>query len=79
MIKKEQGKMKALADLQDAIRRLDNRVAVMVGRDAGRSSRDTRKSPENVTDKEVLLRQEEMAGDLYKRIKASPSRAPPLE
>ena len=78
MISDERDKMKALADLQDAIRRLDSQIAVMVGRDAG-SSGGAGRSPRDATDKEVLLCPEEKVGDLYEHIKGSPSRAPPSE
>ena len=58
--------MEAFADLQDVVRRLDNRISVMLGRDA-------RRSPRGAVG-EKLLRAGETGGDLYERIKASPRR-----
>ena len=65
VIQEERDKMKAFADLQDAVRRLDNRISVMLGR-SPRSPRDAAE--------ETLLRPGETGGDLYERIKASPPR-----
>ena len=66
VIQEERDKMKAFADLQDAVRRLDNWISVMLGRDPRSSPRDA------VGEK--LLRLGETDGDLYERIKASPRR-----
>ena len=66
VIQEERDKMKAFADLQDAVRRLDNRISVML-------ERNPRRSPRDAVGKK-LLRPGETGGDLYERIKASPHR-----